>query len=127
MKYLIAVPTLLVSACVTPAPTSFAVNVKPASDAAACAASRLSTMGYTVESRSKDLGLVKATKRDGEVSDYLITMVNVTPFEESGIKKMRVTSDVIRHFNSGRNTQPLGETKYTRADVQTILDACGAK
>lgn len=127
MKYSIAVAMLFVAACVTPPPASFAVNVNPAFDGAACAASKLSAMGYTVDSRNRDLGLVRATKRDGGNSDYVATTVDVALVEESGVKKMRVTSDVMRHFNGGRNTQPLGETEYARADVQTILNSCGAK
>jgi hypothetical protein len=128
MKYVIAVAMLFVAACVTAArPASFAVDVNPALDGAACAASKLSAMGYTVDSRNRDLGLVRATKRDGGNRDYVATTVDVALVEESGVKKMRVTADVMRHFNGGRNTQPLGETKYARADVQTILNSCGAK
>ena len=84
-------------------------------------------MGYTVDSRNKDLGLLRAAKREGEVSDHVTTTVNVALMEESSVKKIRVTSDVVRHYNGGRNTQALGETKDARADVQTILDTCGAK
>lgn len=82
-------------------------------------------MGYSVASRSDGFGLVRATKRDDWGGDYFITTVDVALFEESGVRKMRVTSEVIRHFNRGRNTQVLGETKEARADVQTILDTCG--
>jgi hypothetical protein len=127
MKYIIGVAMLFVSACVTVPPPSFAANVNPSFDAAGCAASKLSAMGYSVDSRNNGFALVNATKRDGAVSDYFITTVDVAVVEESGVKKMRVTSDVMRHYNSGRNTQPLGVTNYARADVQTILDVCGAK
>jgi hypothetical protein len=127
MKYVIGVAMLLVSACVTVPSPSFDANVNPAFDAAGCAASKLSAMGYSVDSRSNGLGLVNATKRDGAVSDYFLTTVDVALVEDSGVKKMRVTSDVMRHYNSGRNTQPLGVTNSARADVQTILASCGGK
>lgn len=126
MKYVIGVALLFLSACVTAAPPSFDANVNPAFDAASCAASKLSDMGYSVDTRDNGFGLLKATKRDGRVSDYFTTTVNVALVQESGVKTIRVTSDVLRHYNRGRNTQPLGVTNHARADVQTILDACGA-
>lgn len=126
MKYAIGVLILSVSACVSAPPQSFAVNVNPRLDAAACAASKLSAMGYSVYRRDNGFGSVKATKRDGWGSDYVTTTVDLALVEESGVKKMRVTPDVIRHYNSGPNAQVLGETKQSRADVQTILDTCGA-
>jgi len=84
-------------------------------------------MGYSVDSGNNSFGSVKATKRerDGWGTDYFTTTVDVALVEESRVKRMQVTSDVIRHYNGGRSTQVLGETKFARADVQTILDTCG--
>ncbi len=123
MKKLLLI--LCVSACAT-APVALVANVSPTSDAAACAASKLTAMGYTIESANKDFGLVKATKKL-ESDDSFVTTVNVALFEESGAKKMRVTSDLMHYYNHGLDHQALGATKYTQADAQAILDACGAK
>lgn len=115
-----------VSACTT-APVALVANVAPSSDAAACASSKLSSMGYTVESGNKDFGLVKATKLSSSGGDDFVTTVNVALFEEAGVKKMRVTTNLTNHYDHGTKTQELGATKYTQADAQAILDACGAK
>ncbi len=124
MKHLLLI--LIICGCAS-TPVALVANVSPSSDAVACASSKLSSIGYTVESGSKEFGLLKATKLDSSSGDDFVTTVNVALFEEAGVKKMRVTSNLTHHYDAGTKTQELGSTKYTRADAQAILDGCAAK
>jgi hypothetical protein len=79
-----------------------------------------------MQSVSKETGWVKANKHLRSGGDDFVTIVTVSLFDEGGVKKMRVTSDLTNRYDEGTKTQQLGSTSFTRADTQAVLEACSA-
>ena len=107
-------PALLLAACVPAQPATMLAPAGP--DALKCAASRMTALGYTVQGETSNT--VRAEQRSGN----LVTTLTAATFDD----QLRVETQIVSHYGDGQQMQ-VGATKYTRADAQAVLDACGRR